>query len=156
MWDAEQIREGLALIESALREGSAGPYALQAAVAGVHASASRPEETDWKQIAALYSLLLRVQPSPVVELNRAVAIAMADGASAGLRLLDELELRGELSEYYLLPAARGDLLRRMGRWVESIAAYRRALALVTQSAEEKFLARRVSEVESQISQARRN
>ena len=91
-----------------------------------------------------------------MELNRGVAISMADGAPAGLRLLDELELRGELSEYYLPPAAQGDLLRRMGRWAESAAAYRRALALVTQEPEKKFLARRVAEVEAEISEARRN
>ena len=150
LWHVDQIREGLALVESALRDGTAGPYALQAAIAGVHASAVRPEETDWRQIAALYSLLLRMQPSPVVELNRAVAIAMADGAPSGLRLLDELELRGELSEYYLLPAAQGDLLRRMKRWSEAADAYRRALSLVRQGTEQKFLARRLAEVQAQI------
>jgi RNA polymerase sigma-70 factor (ECF subfamily) len=152
LWHAEQVQEGLALVESALRDGRAGPYALQAAIAGVHASAARAEETDWRQIAALYSLLLRIRPSPVVELNRAVAIAMADGAPSGLRLLDELELRGELSEYYLLPAARGDLLRRMNRWSESAVAYRRALSLVKQETERKFLARRLAEVEALISE----
>jgi len=150
LWHVDQIREGLALVESALRDGTAGPYALQAAIAGVHASAVRPEETDWRQIAALYSLLLRMQTSPVVELNRAVAIAMADGAPSGLRLLDELELRGELSEYYLLPAAQGDLLRRMKRWSEAADAYRRALSLVRQGTEQKFLARRLAEVQAQI------
>ncbi len=149
LWHAEQVREGLALVEYALRDGTAGPYALQAAIAGVHASAARPAETDWRQIAALYSLLLRIQPSPVVELNRAVAIAMADGASSGLRLLDELELRGDLSEYYLLPAARGDLLRRMNRWTEAAVAYRRALSMARQGTEQKFLARRLAEVEAQ-------
>ena len=149
LWHAEQVREGLALVESALRDGTAGPYALQAAIAGVHASAARPAETDWRQIAALYSLLLRIQPSPVVELNRAVAIAMADGAPSGLRLLDELELRGDLSEYYLLPAARGDLLRRMNRWTEAAVAYRRALSMARQGTEQKFLARRLAEVEAQ-------
>jgi len=156
LWHAEQVREGLALVESALRDGTAGPYALQAAIAGVHASAVRPAETDWGQIAALYSLLLWVQPSPVVELNRAVAIAMADGAPSGLRLLDELEFRGELAEYYLLPAARGDLLRRMNRWTEAAVAYRRALSMARQGTEQNFLARRLAEVEAQISQEQAN
>jgi RNA polymerase sigma-70 factor, ECF subfamily len=155
LWRAEQIREGLGLVESALREGSTGPYALQAAIAGVHASAARAGETDWRQIAALYSLLLRVQPSPIVELNRAVAIAMADGPSEGLRLLDELELRGELSGYYLLPSARGDLLRRMRRWEEAALAYRRALSLVKQETERKFLQRRLEEVGKNLEALRR-
>jgi len=152
LWHGDEIREGLALVESSVSAG--GPYALQAAIAAVHASAPRPEETDWQQIAALYSLLLGIQPSPVIELNRAVAVAMADGAAAGLRLLDELEFRGELSGYYLLPAARADLLRRMGRWPEAVAAYRRALSLLSMHAERRFLARRLAEVEGQESEAR--
>ena len=106
----------------------AGPYALQAAIAALHARAVRAEETDWRQIAALYDLLLRVLPSPVVELNRAVAVAMVDGPARGLLLLDALEARGELAGYHLLPAARADLLRRLGRVPEAGAAYRAALA----------------------------
>jgi RNA polymerase sigma-70 factor, ECF subfamily len=115
-WQPEQIHEGLELTERALGRGTRGPYALQGAIAALHAQAKRPEETDWHQIAALYEPLLREQPSPVVELNRAVAVAMASGAAEGLALLDELEERGELKGYYLLPAARGDLLRRLGSW----------------------------------------
>ena len=147
LWNAEQIGEGLALVESALRDGPLGSYSLQAAIASVHASAKGAHETDWRQIAALYSLLLQLQPTPIVELNRAVAIAMADGPAAGLRLLDELDLRGELGGYYLLPAARGDLLRRLGRWADAATAYRRALSLARQFSEQKFLARRLADVE---------
>jgi RNA polymerase sigma-70 factor, ECF subfamily len=149
LWHRDQIDEGLALAEACLRAGGAGPYGLQAAIAAVHASAARPEETDWRQIAGLYTLLLRIQPSSVVELNRAVAVAMADGPPAGLRSLDELEARGELPGYYLLPAARGELLRRMGRWAEAGDAYRRALALVSNDAERRFLEGRIAAVEAQ-------
>jgi len=108
------------------------------------------QETDWHQIAALYELLWQAQPSPVVELNRAVAVAMANGLSEGLLLLDALQERGELRGYYLLPAARGDLLRRMERWEESGEAYREALALVSNEAERKFLQRRLAEVQGKI------
>jgi RNA polymerase sigma-70 factor (ECF subfamily) len=147
-WHGEQIREGLALIELALRDGPAGPYALQAAIAGVHARAERVEDTDWRQITALYDLLLRLQPSPVVELNRAVAVAMAEGPGEGLLLLDTLEHKPELRGYYLLPAARGDLLRRLGQWSEAAAAYRRALAFAGNEAERRFLTRRLAEAEA--------
>ncbi len=118
-WKREQIDEGLALVESALRSAPPGPYSVQAAIAAVHAKAERAEQTDWSQIVALYDVLLRLQPSPVVELNRAAGIAMAEGPLEGLRLLDELEQRGELRGYYLLPAARGDLNRRLGRLARS-------------------------------------
>lgn len=147
-WHRDQIAEGLELIENALGLGARGPYALQAAIAALHAQAKSARETDWHQIAALYELLLQVQPSPVVELNRAVAVAMASGFPEGLSLLNALEERGELRGYYLLPAARGDLLRRMGRWEESGEAYRQALALVSNEAERRFLQRRLSQVEA--------
>jgi RNA polymerase sigma-70 factor, ECF subfamily len=148
LWDREEIREGLGLVESALRGGAAGAYALQAAIAAIHAQAARAEETDWKQIVALYETLLRVQPSPVVELNHAAAVAMAEGPAAGLLLLDGLEEKPELREYYLLPAARGDLLRRLQLWSEAALAYRRALALAGNDAARSFLARRLAEVEA--------
>jgi RNA polymerase sigma-70 factor (ECF subfamily) len=150
LWDAGQISEGLALVESALRAGARGPYALQAAIAALHAQAARPEDTDWRQIAALYSLLLETSPSPVVELNRAVAIAMADGPAEGLRLLSMLENRPELRDYYLLPSAKADLLRRLGRWAEAREAYRASLMLVRNAPERKFLLRRASEMEARL------
>ena len=148
-WHRDQIAEGLELVERALGRGARGPYALQAAIAALHAQAKSAQETDWHQIVALYELLLQVQPSPVVELNQAVAVAMASGLSEGLALLNALEERGELRGYYLLPAARGDLLRRMERWEESGDAYRQALALVSNEAERKFLRRRLAEVQEQ-------
>ena len=122
-WDADQIAEGLRLVEDALIRGAKGPYALQAAIAALHAQAKTASETDWYQIAALYELLLQIQPTPVVELNRAVAVAMSQGPAEGLQLLDALEERRALSGYYLLPSARADLLRRMGRWEEAESAY---------------------------------
>ena len=121
-------------------------YALEAAIAGIHAVAPSAEATDWRQIAGLYAVLERLAPSPVVELNRAVAVAMVDGPEAGLRLLDALAGRGELAGYHLLPAARADLLRRLGRRTEAAAAYREALDLVTNAPERRFLARRLAEV----------
>jgi RNA polymerase sigma-70 factor (ECF subfamily) len=122
---------------------------VQAAIAAVHASAASASQTDWPQIVALYDALLRMQPSPVIELNRAAAVAMARGCEEGLRLIDELEERGELRGYYLLPAARADLLRRMGQWSSAAAAYRAALALPAQDAERRFLSGRLAEVEAQ-------
>ena len=148
LWDHEEIREGLGLVDSALRGGAAGAYALQAAIAALHAQAARAEETDWKQIVALYEALLRVRPSPVVELNHAAAVAMAEGPAAGLRLLDGLEGKAELREYYLLPAARGDLLRRRQEWSEAALAYRRALALTSNEAARSFLSRRLAEAQA--------
>ena len=127
LWRPDQIAEGLELIESALRSGAAGSYALQAAIAAVHARATRAEDTDWRQIVALYDLLIRLNPSPVIELNRAAAVAMTDGPAQGLQLLDNILASGELQNYYLLPAARGDMLRRLARWTESSAAYLEAL-----------------------------
>jgi len=147
LWDRREIAEGVPLLESALREGATGVYALQAAIAALHARAQSVKETDWAQIARLYDALVRKQPSPVVELNRAAAIAMAEGPSSGLVLIDELEMNGELAEYHLLPAARADLLRRDGRWREAAEAYRRALTLVASDPERRYLSRRLAEVE---------
>jgi RNA polymerase sigma-70 factor (ECF subfamily) len=151
LWDREEIREGLRLVESTLHAGSAGPYALQAAIAAVHAQAGRAQETDWRQIVVLYEALLRVQPSAVVELNHAAAVALADGPAAGLLLLDRLEGRPELRHYYLLSAARGDLLRRLQRWREAEHAYRRALELAGNDAARSFLTRRLAEAEAKAS-----
>ncbi len=145
-WHTEQIQEGLQIVEDALQRGARGPYALQAAIVALHAQAKSASETDWHQIAALYELLLQVQPSPVVELNHAVAVAMSQGAAEGLRLLDALEERKALRDYYLLPSARADLLRRMERWPEAETAYRQALALTNNGAERRFLERRLREV----------
>jgi RNA polymerase sigma-70 factor (ECF subfamily) len=143
-WDREEIREGIALTERALAEGGPGRYALQAAIAAVHAEAKTPEETDWRQIVALYRQLLARFPSPVVELNHAAAVAEAHGAADGLALLDALESRRELSAYHLLPAARGRLLARLHRDAEAAEAYRRALALVGNDAERRFLERELA------------
>jgi RNA polymerase sigma-70 factor, ECF subfamily len=148
LWNHEQIREGLALVEVALRSGPVGPYAIQAAIAAVHARAESPAETDWHDIAALYAYLMRLRPSPVIELNHAVAVAMAEGPDPGLRLIDSLHARGELSDYYLLWAARADLLRRLKRWQEAAASYREALPLAKTEPERRFLTRRLVEVES--------
>jgi len=141
-WEQAKIAEGSALVRQALRGGAPGEYAVQAAIAALHAEAPSAGETDWPQIAALYGVLAGLHPSPVVELNRAVAIAMAEGPESGLALLNTLELPG----YHLLPAARADLLRRLGRREEAAAAYRDALALVTNEAERRFLERRLAEV----------
>ena len=148
LWDREQIREGLELVESALRGGAESAYALQAAIAAIHAQATHAQETDWKQIVALYERLLRVQPSPIVELNHAAAVAMAAGPAAGLLLLDGLEGKPELRDYYLLPAARGDLLRRLQQWSEAALAYRRALGLASNDAVRSFLAKRLADMEA--------
>jgi len=146
LWHRDQIAEGIELVENALARGARGPYALQAAIAGLHAQAPSAKDTDWHQIAALYELLLQAQSSPVIELNRAVAVAMAHGLGEGLQLLDELEERRQLVGYYLLPAARADLLRRMERWSEAEESYARALPLVANAAERRFLEKRLAEV----------
>ncbi|HYX21081.1 MAG TPA: DUF6596 domain-containing protein, partial [Thermoanaerobaculia bacterium] len=138
-WDAAAIREGVALTESALREGGPGYYALQAAIAALHAQAPAARETDWPQIAALYRELVARFPSPVIALNHAAAVAEACGPAAGLELIDRIEESGSLHEYHLLPAARGRLLARLGRDAEAAEAYRRALALVGNEAERRFL-----------------
>jgi RNA polymerase sigma-70 factor, ECF subfamily len=147
LWDRREIAEGVPLLEAALREGANGEYALQAAIAALHARAERAQDTDWVQIARLYDALLRKRTSPVVELNRAAAIAMAEGPTAGLALIDALEAKGELAGYHLLPAARADLLRRQGRWREAAEAYRQALDLVANAPERRYLTRRLAEVE---------
>jgi len=141
-WDRARIAEGAALVERALKSRRPGPYALQAAIAAVHAGAATAADTDWSQIAALYGVLVGIEPSPVVELNRAVAIAMADGIEQGLALLDGIHLPG----YHLLPAARADFLRRLRRLDEAATFYREALALVTNEAERRYLERRLAEV----------
>jgi RNA polymerase sigma-70 factor, ECF subfamily len=146
LWDRDQIAEGQTLAATALRRGGAGFYALQAAIAALHAQAARAEETDWPQIAALYALLLRLHPSPVVALNHAAAVAMGNGLERGLRLIEELEATGELDGYHLLPAAKADVLRRLGRRYEAAAAYERALSLVSHPAERRYLERRLREV----------
>lgn len=149
-WDRAQIDEGAALVESALRAGGQrpGPYALQAAIAAVHAQAPTAAATDWPKIAALYGMLAQVHPTPVVELNRAVAVAMSGGLERGLALVDALDHRGELAEYHLLPAARAELLRRLGRHAEAAESYRRALGLVGNEAERRHLEKRLREVAS--------
>jgi len=145
-WDRAAIDEGAALVQEALRMGPAGSYALQAAIAALHGQARRAADTDWRQIAALYTLLLQAHPSPVVALNQAVAVAMAEGPAEGLRRIDAIAATGALEGYYLLPAARADLLRRLGRLPEAAVAYRQALAQVSNQAERRFLERRLAEV----------
>jgi RNA polymerase sigma-70 factor, ECF subfamily len=149
-WDRAQIDEGAALVEAALRAGGRppGPYALQAAIAAIHAQAPTAAATDWQQIAALYAMLARVHPTPVVELNQAVAVAMSDGIERGLALVEALDHRGELAGYHLLPTARAELLRRLGRHAEAAEAYRRALALVRNEAERRHLEKRLREIVS--------
>ncbi len=147
-WDGAEMAEGQALAEEALRRGGARFYALQAAIAALHAQAARAQDTDWPQIAALYSLLLRLHPSPVVALNHAAAVAMGERLDRGLRLIEQLEATGELQSYHLLPAAKADILRRLGRRTEAAAAYERALGLVSQEAERRYLERRLREVRS--------
>ncbi len=146
LWNREQINEGLALVERALASRRFGPYTLQAAIAAVHAEASQAGATDWRQIVGLYDVLLRVEASPVVELNRAAAIAMRDGPDAGLPLIDALLARGELGDYPLAHSARAELCRRLGRTSDALAAYQRALALTSQGPQRRFLERRIAEV----------
>ncbi len=145
-WDQRQIAEALPLVEEALRDGS-GPFALQAAIAALHCQASRPGDTDWPQIVRLYDVLERLQPSPIISLNRAVAVAMADGPNRALPIIDALVTAGDLDNYYLLHAARADLLRRLGSSEEAAGSYQRALALVTNDSERRFLERRLREVQ---------
>jgi RNA polymerase sigma-70 factor (ECF subfamily) len=145
-WHRDQIAEGLALVEKALASRRFGPYTLQAAIAAVHAEAPAASATDWPQIVGLYDVLMRADPSRVVELNRAAAVAMRDGPEAGLALIDAMLARGDLSEYHLAHSARADLCRRLGRVREARAAYERALALAKQEPERRFLARRLREL----------
>jgi RNA polymerase sigma-70 factor (ECF subfamily) len=144
-WDRRQIDEALPMVDEALR-GGAGPFAIQAAIAALHCQAARAEETDWPQIARLYDVLDRMQPSPVVTLNRAVAVAMADGPARGLTLVDALAARGDLDDYHLLHAARADLLRRLGATAGAAESYARAIALATNASERRFLERRMREL----------
>ncbi len=145
LWDREQIADAVKLVEAALAT-HAGPYAIQAAIAAVHAQAATADATDWAEIVALYDLLLRFGANPVVELNRAVAVAMKDGPATGLAAIDEILARGELKDYHLAHAARGDMYRRLGRIPEAAADYRRALALARQAPERRFLEGRLAEL----------
>jgi RNA polymerase sigma-70 factor (ECF subfamily) len=145
-WDRERIAEGTALLGRAISSGQVGPYTLQAAIAATHAAAPAAEATDWDRIVRLYDLLARADPSPVVELNRAVAVAMRDGPAAGLALVDGLLARGQLDGYHLAHAARADLLRRLGRTAEARAAYRRALELARQEPQRRFIEQRLREL----------
>jgi RNA polymerase sigma-70 factor (ECF subfamily) len=146
LWNREQIAEGISLTESALRSRRFGAYTLQAAIAAVHAESSSTASTDWRQITLLYDRLLQIQPSPVVELNRAVAIAMCEGPGQGLRLIDDLLAGEHLSHYHLAHSARADMCRRLGRIPEARASYEKALALARQEPERRFLARRLEEL----------
>jgi RNA polymerase sigma-70 factor (ECF subfamily) len=152
-WDRNCIEEGKALVERALASRRFGPYTLQAAIAAVHADAPQASETDWAQIAGLYDVLLRVEPSPVVELNRAVAIAMRDGPAAGVALIDAILERGDLADYHLAHSARAELCRRAGRVGEARASYERALGLARQEPERRFMARRLAELNEAVSSA---
>jgi RNA polymerase sigma-70 factor (ECF subfamily) len=145
-WDRAAIAEGQTLLEAALRRRRPGPYQVQAAIAACHAAATTTADTDWVDIAGLYGLLARLRPSPVVELNRAVAVAMADGPAAGLALVEALSESGALAGYYLLPATRADLLRRLGRREEAAHWYRQTLAHEITAAERRYLTRRLDEV----------
>jgi RNA polymerase sigma-70 factor (ECF subfamily) len=149
-WDRERIAEGTALVQRALASRRFGPYTLQAAIAAVHAEAPTAAATDWGQIVGLYDVLLRAEPSPVVELNRAAAVAMRDGPAAGLGLIDAILERGDLQDYYLAHAARADLCRRLGRVEEARASYRRALELTRQEPERRFLEGRLRELGERV------
>jgi RNA polymerase sigma-70 factor (ECF subfamily) len=151
LWNKEQIAEGVALLEEAVQSGRFGSYTLQAAIAAVHAEAESVAATDWRQIVALYDQLLRIQFSPVVQLNRAVAIAMRDGPEAGLAQIDAVledspGKQGELANYYLAHSARADMYRRLGRTAEARASYEKALALTQQEPERRFLVQRLEEL----------
>ena len=144
LWNREQIVEGTRLVEQALSSRRFGPYTLQAAIAAVHAEAASAAATDWMQIVGLYDVLLRADPSAVVELNRAAAIAMRDGPAAGLSLIDDIFARGELQDYQLAHSARADLCRRLGKTEDALASYERALALTRQEPQRRFLERRIA------------
>jgi RNA polymerase sigma-70 factor (ECF subfamily) len=147
LWNRDPITEGISLVERALSSGRVGPYTLQAAIAAVHSQAPTSAATDWAQIVALYDVLWTAEPSPVVELNRAVAVAMRDGPSAGLPLIDAILHRGDLGNYHLAHSARADLCRRLGRLSDARASYERALGLTRQEPEQRFLKRRLSELQ---------
>jgi len=146
-WNKEQIAEALPMVEEAVRAGPA-PFTLQAAISALHCQAARPEDTDWAQIVQLYDELERLQPSPIVSLNRAVAVAMASGPAPALEIVEKIAASGELDDYHLLHATRADLLRRMGSGEESARSYRRALALATNESERRFLQRRLQQVQA--------
>jgi RNA polymerase sigma-70 factor (ECF subfamily) len=146
LWNRDQIAEGFALLEKSLKSGRFGSYTLQAAIAAVHAQSESVAATDWRQIVALYDRLLQIQPSPVVELNRAVAIAMRDGPEAGLTHIDAVLEHGELANYYLAHSARADMYRRLGKTIEARAAYEKALALTQQEPERQFLQERIRQM----------
>jgi RNA polymerase sigma-70 factor (ECF subfamily) len=146
LWNRKQINEGIALVEKALLSRRFGPYTLQAAIAAVHAEAASAADTDWAQIIGLYNVLLGVEPSPVIELNQAVAVAMRDGPLAGLQRIDAILARGDLADYHLAHAARADLCRRLGRTIEARTAYQQAVALTSQKPERDFLERRIREL----------
>jgi RNA polymerase sigma-70 factor (ECF subfamily) len=147
LWNRDQIAEGKALVQRALSSRRFGPYTLQAAIASVHADAANAAATDWAQIAALYDVLARVEPSPVIELNRAVAVAMRDGPQAGLALIDAILARGDLADYHLAHSARAEFCRRLGRTAEARASFKRALSLTRQEPERRFLERRLAELD---------
>jgi RNA polymerase sigma-70 factor, ECF subfamily len=149
-WDRAQIAEGLFHSEAALRADANGPYAIQSAIAAIHLRAERADATDWRAIANLYARLVAIRPSPVIELNRAVAIAMADGPAAGLALIDAIEATGDLSDYYLMWSARADLLRRLERWSEAAESYRAALARVGSAPERRFIRRRLEQMSAKM------
>ena len=146
LWNRDQIAEGAALVKRGLSSGRVGPYTIQAAIAAVHAEAPHPAATDWAQIVGLYDVLARADPSPVVELNRAAAVAMRDGPLAGLNLIDAILARGDLEKYHLAHAARADLCRRLGKAADARASYERALGLTQQEPERRFLKRRLGEL----------
>ena len=148
LWDRDMIAEGLSLVERAFASKPPGPYALQAAIAALHAEATHPKETDWPQIAGLYTHLLRLSPSPVIELNRAVAIAMYEGPEAGLRQIDAIFERGELKDYHLAYSARAELCRRAGRIIEARTSWEHAFTLALQHPERRFIERKLRELET--------
>jgi RNA polymerase sigma-70 factor (ECF subfamily) len=147
LWNRAQIEEGSGLVGRALASRRIGPYTLQAAIAALHAEAPTPDRTDWAQIVGLYDVLMRADPSPVVELNRAAAVAMRDGPEAGLALIDAILRRGDLTDYHLAHSARADLCRRLGRSDEARASYTRALELTRQEPQRRFLERRLRELD---------
>jgi RNA polymerase sigma-70 factor (ECF subfamily) len=146
LWNRELIAEGSALVQRAFSSGRIGPYAVQGAIAAVHAESRSTEATDWNEIVGLYDLLMRASPSPVVELNRAVAVAMRDGPAAGLAIIDAILTRGDLQDYHLAHSAQADLHRRLGRTAEARVSYRRALSLAKQEPARHFLERRLREL----------
>jgi RNA polymerase sigma-70 factor (ECF subfamily) len=146
LWNRALITEGRTLLQRALALRRVGPYTIQAAIAAVHAGAKSPDATDWTQIVALYDLLVQINPSPVVELNRAAAVAMRDGPQAGLALIDAILTRGELTDYHLAHSARADLYRRLGKKEEARASYQQALSLTRQEPERRFIERRLKEL----------